>query len=349
MATYDPYAKLLVKLLNGKEIEVRTIYYDAINDLTALAATIPYNGTIFNLSLYPLLKLRVDYIVNEMVGKLQAVVVNGIEGAFQLSDKNNQVFLDKNLKGVEFNRELKQVLYDSNAGASQAYIERREAGLGLSDKVTKLVEPFKNELEMGLGTGIANGESAAKMATELKKALVEPDRLFRRVRDAQGRLKLSKPAQAYRPGQGVYRSSYKNILRITRTETNIAYRTADYNRWQGMAIVVGYEIKLSGRHPKYDICDKLAGFYPKDFMWTGWHPQCICYMVPVMMTQEEISARTKAILLGEEVPTDSVNTVKDMPPAFYDWLRANKDKINGMANQPYWVADNPKYTELLGE
>lgn len=102
-------------------------------------------------------------------------------------------------------------------------------------------------------------------------------KLFRRVRDEHGELQLSKRAAVFHPGRGVYRSSYKNARRLAATETNIAYMTADYERWQQLDFVVGIEIKLSNNHtlngvPFTDICDDLKGRYPKDFKFTGWHP-----------------------------------------------------------------------------
>ena len=53
-------------------------------------------------------------------------------------------------------------------------------------------------------------------------------------------------------------------MRVARSETNIAYRRADNERWQQMDFVLGQRIQLSKNHPKKDICDKLAGDYPKD-------------------------------------------------------------------------------------
>lgn len=92
---------------------------------------------------------------------------------------------------------------------------------------------------MGLDLGIRGGLSAREMARDLQKYLQHPDMLFRRVRDEHGLLHLSSRAADFHPGQGVYRSSYKNALRLAATETNIAYNTADYIRWQQMDFVVG--------------------------------------------------------------------------------------------------------------
>lgn len=58
------------------------------------------------------------------------------------------------------------------------------------------------------------------MTRDLRNYLQHPDVLFRRVRDQHGILRLSQAAKDYHPGQGVYRSSYKNARRLTATETN---------------------------------------------------------------------------------------------------------------------------------
>lgn len=79
------------------------------------------------------------------------------------------------------------------------------------------------------------GKSANYLISDVRKYLKNPDALFRRVRDKHGNLRLSKAAKAYHPVRGVYRSAYKNALRLTATETNMAYRTADHLRWQQCA------------------------------------------------------------------------------------------------------------------
>ena len=117
--------------------------------------------------------------------------------------------------------------------------------------------------------GILDGKPAAAMARDLKQYLKHPDKLFRRVRDERGILHLSKNAAAFHPGQGVYRSSYQNARRLAVTETNMAYRTADHERWQNLDFVVGIEIHLSSNHTCKgrdgkphrfeDICDQLQG------------------------------------------------------------------------------------------
>ncbi|GAA0561607.1 hypothetical protein [Chitinophaga japonensis] len=347
MDEQQQYNRKLISLLNKKERQVRQLYYDAIVELAGLAATLPYKQTIFNLSLYPLLRRRVDYLLRDMAKKMEVVIVNGIDQAWQLSDDKNRVFLDKRLKGYKLSNKARKTYYDTNAQAKTTFKSRQENGLNLSERVWNAVEPFKRELELGLSAGIARGESAATMATRMKRNLKEPDRIFRSVVDKDGRIRLSKAARNYHPGQGVYRSSYKNALRLTRTENNMAYRTADYERWDSQPFVVGIEIRLSNAHPKYDICDPLAGKYPKGFKWTGWHPQCICYQTPILITREEMDKHQDEILGLAKWDGKSVNQVNDAPAAFYKYLDNNDEKINRLSNAPYWVKDNPSFTTAL--
>jgi len=205
--------------------------------------------------------------------------------------------------------------------------------MNLSRRVWNLKEQYKQELEMGLSVGIEKGVSATVLAKELKKYLKEPDKLFRRVRDKYGNLQLSKNAKAYHPGRGVYRSSYKNAMRLTRSETNMAYRTAEQTRWRQFDFVVGYEIKLSQSHPCHDVCDTLAGKYPKTFKWTGWHPMDLCYCVSILKTDEEFWSDSP----------ESKNEVKDVPQGFKDWVKDNNERIKAAekrGTQPYFIRDN---------
>ena len=54
-----------------------------------------------------------------------------------------------------------------------------------------------------------------------------------------------------------------------------------------MDFILGNEIKLSHSHPCHDICDNLKGKYPKDLKWTGWHPNDLCYVIPIIKTEEQ--------------------------------------------------------------
>ena len=283
--------------------------------------------------------------------RMQAVVLNGINAEWTLANNKNSELANRvfgknvgKLSEAQYRR-----YYSTNEEARDAFAQRKTGGLNLSQKVWRYTEQFKEEIEMGLDIGIRNGRSADEMSRDLRQYLKQPDKLFRRVRDEHGQLQLSKRAAAYHPGQGVYRSSYKNARRLAATETNIAYRTSDHLRWQQMDFVVGIEIHLSNNHtlngkPFHDICDELQGRYPKDFVFKGWHPHCRCFATSILKTQEEIAKDTQKILNGEPVDGESVNRVADVPQVFKDWLTENDERIQRASSVPYFMSDNTKYT-----
>lgn len=331
------------------ERQIDAIYRTAAKEAATLGVSIKdFNpDRLFSFSDYPNTKKKIEKLLNDLQSGVTAVIVNGIRSEWTLANNKNdelarQVFGDSVGK---LTKELERRYFSTNGAAREAFIKRKTDGLGLSDRVWKYTNQFKDEIELGLDLGIRSGRSADELSRDLRSYLQHPDKLFRRVRNKHGQLVLSQRARAYHPGRGVYRSSYKNARRLAATETNIAYRTADYERWQQFDFVVGIEIKLSNNHPEPDICDDLKGRYPKDFKFTGWHPHCRCHVETVLKTSDELIADNRRIMEGGKPTETSVNTVADVPQAFTDWVEANRERMTAAKSLPYFIRDNSKYVE----
>lgn len=347
---YDLRHKRNIKVY---ELQMDAIYREAIREAVSISGTVGQikPDTLFSFDDYPITRKRIENLMSGLKSRMQAVVLNGINAEWTLANNKNselanRVFGDNvgKLTQAQYHR-----YYSTNEEAREAFTQRKTGGLNLSQRVWRYTEQFKEEIEMGLDIGIRSGRSADEMSRDLRQYLKQPDKLFRRVRDEHGQLQLSKRAAAYHPGQGVYRSSYKNARRLAATETNIAYRTSDHLRWQQMDFVVGIEIHLSNNHtlngkPFHDICDELQGRYPKDFVFKGWHPHCRCFATSILKTQEEIAKDTQKILNGEPVDGESVNRIDDVPQVFKDWLTENDERIQRASSVPYFMSDNTKYT-----
>ncbi len=312
---------------------------------------------IFSFDDYPATQKQIERLMQALKESMEMTIVNGVESAWTLSNNKNNALVARIFgdNATKLPKEQYRRYFSTNGAALDAFLQRKEQGLNLSDRVWRYTNAFKREIELGLDLGIRSGESAAQMTRSLRQYLQYPDKLFRRVRDKHGNLRLSQNAKAFHPGQGVYRSSYKNARRLACTETNIAYRTSDYLRWQQMDFVVGIEIKLSNNHTLNgvhftDICDKLKGRYPKDFKFVGWHPHCRCHAVSILKTDEEMEEDTQRILAGEKPKKGSVNAVQAPPAAFKDWVEEHSDKIEMGGNLPYFVKDNRKMVDkILGK
>lgn len=347
------YDKIHLQNLSVIKRKIESIFKKAAEEAAKIGVSIRQplkDNRIFSFDDYPETQKHVDKLLKSLHESMEITIVNGVRSSWTLSNNKNSALASrvfgKHVK--DLSKEQYRRYFSTNGAALDAFLKRKEKGLNLSDRVWKYTGAFKNEIELGLDLGIRSGESAAKMTRSLTQYLQYPDKLFRRVRDEHGILQLSKAAKAFHPGTGVYRSSYKNALRLAVTETNIAYRTSDYLRWQQMDFVVGIEIRMSNNHPIEDICDELAGRYPKDFKFTGWHPFCRCHVVPVLKTEEEMDKDTQRILDGEESLPGSINGVKDVPSAFGEWITNNSERIKAAEAKgtvPYFIADNAKYTE----
>ena len=142
------------------------------------------------------------------------------------------------------------------------------------DKPSQRVWDLRDENEVRLrrlvASGIAQGKSAASVSRDIRGLLVQPLTL-------RG---LALAAAA--PGRGVYRSAYKNALRLTRTETNRAFIMADVVFAKKKDWKLMWQVSAGARDA--DECDALHGdvMTPAEFdKKYPLHPQCLCYSVAV--------------------------------------------------------------------
>lgn len=322
--------------------KVEHIYRASIKDFVAIAAGLhATTDKPFSFSNFPKTKQRIANLIKNIAGNVEATIKSGIYQEWSKANDKADAIVSRyfktvtNKKGVTFRRYLER-----NNEALKSFIERKEKGLGLSDRVWKQTEQFKKEIELALDLGIADGKSAIALARDVKKSLANSEILLKEFTNKHGIKGLRQVAEIANPGQGVYRSATKNAMRLTRTETNMAYRASDYTRWQGMDFIVGYEVRLSNAQKHCPLCAAFAGKYPKAFKFTGWHPQCMCFTVPIMMTDEEMNQLEDAMLEGKEINISSKNAVKDVPAGFRDFVADNKEKLSKAKNLPYFIRDN---------
>ena len=306
---------------------------------------------------YPVLKVEVEKIVARLAKNMTTTIETGSKQEWLFANKKNDGWIAAVFDTSKLTKAQLAQLQDRNLDALAAFQARKVQGMDLSQRVWRYVGQFKEQIQDCLDIGIGDGVAANRLASEMKKYLNKPDMLFRRVRDKHGNLHLSKRAAAYHPGRGVYRSSARNAQRLTRSEINMAYREADFQRWKRLDFVVGIEIQRSNNLEKRKtckLCDRLAGRYPKDFKFVGWHPQCMCFATPIMSTEEEFDndelESLRAAFKGEtkNPPVPSQNTVTDLPAGFKEWVEENKDRQQDWATTPYFIRDNFKGGELAG-
>lgn len=313
---------------------------DEISELTYNLSLNPNNEFYFRNN--PDVSEKVNELLKKLNDEVLGITVSGIDQEWGLAvNKNNELAIYAVGDALsELPDEYKNKWFTNNDSARNNFLKRKDNGLGLSDKVWKNTRQLKYELELALDVGISKGKSAANLSRDIRSYLNEPDKLFRRVRDEKGVLRLSKAAKAYNPGQGVYRSSYKNALRLTSNETNFSYNGSEFEKRKQQDFIVGVRIKTTiGYTISIDkggiVCGDLAGDYPKDFNFTyKWHVNCRCISLNILKAREEIDNDIDRILSGKEPLKRSVNSVNSKPKNYTGYIKDNKKKWANWKNQP---------------
>ena len=337
--------------------DVQALTDQAASEYASLAGTLFAINTNkpFAFDDYPQTKKKAKEILTGLAKGIKAVVNEGTEQAWNYANDKNDAFLRKILNTSKLTPEEAEQYQARNLEALGAFQERKVNGMGLSERVWKQAQTIQDTIELGIDVNLGEGKSAAQLSRELRQCLKEPDKLFRRVRDKYGNLQLSKAAALYHPGQGVYRSSARNAERLARTEINMAYRTSEQQRWQQLDFVVGFRVMLSNNHtyidskgqkqPLKDVCDELQGDYPKTFRFVGWHPNCRCYVIPILSDYDEFNKnranRLRAIAKGLQYKAmPSRRTANAVPSNFTNYIEDIADRAKFWKSQPYYIRDN---------
>ena len=330
------------------------------------------SDALFNFDNFPLLKARLEEIFNDYFQNSMLCYKSGMTSGVSLAYAH-----DNDAIG-QFSVLTDKALETARKTAAATFIANRlnsKIGLNLAQSVWNYCQQTKAEFEMAMSNviadGLGKGESAEKVGRRIRQYLNNPDMMYRRYhtvkvlkngqkkdivtwrrkRIIDGRVRfVEEPLEHV--GLGVYRSARKNALRVARTEINAAYHTARNERWANEPFVIGQHIHVSPQHDPEedaDICDDLEGYYPKGFVWNGWHVNCMCTSDPVMISGEEREQFYKRLFNGEDMSNYvSPNRVKDVPNQYKRYIEDNANKIvdaykrDKLAwhlanNKSYWV------------
>lgn len=333
MKPKTPNQKSLYKALGirlNKYMALVQTVFDSLNQQTANIATLTgYDGEgEFKFSDYPQVSEAIQRLQLDYVQSMRSIIFRGTSDEWKQSNLMQDLLADKawNVYGSHAGGKKHKVYYQTNSDALKAFQERKDRGLGLSQKLWNMSGNYKTEMEYAISTAIQRGTSAVQLSKQLSKYLNDFDSLKKDYKEKYGK------------AVDCHDCEYRSI-RLARSEINMAYRAAEQKRWMQMDFVLGKEIKLSKGHKErdYDICDELAGRYPKDFDWKGWHSACTCYEVPILKTEEEFFADEDAPKFEETKP------IQEFPEGFNNYIEGHLDKI-ASANQRgtlgYFIRDN---------
>lgn len=323
---YDALNKRLVNYV----AQVQSIYDRIASQVATAIDGVGYDGTAeFLFENYPELKQTINGIMTSYAAQMNNLIYAGTTKEWKESNIMQDLLARKVLRAYDFEKggDKYNRYFQPNSDALKAFQNRVDKGLSVSQKLWYQSQALKKELEHTISTAIERGQSAVVLSKRISQYLIDYPSLKADYTEKFGKAATCANCQ------------YASI-RLARTEINMAYRKAEQTRWQQFDFILGYEIKLSKRHPAPDICDDLLGIYPKDFVFLGWHPNCMCYVVPIVMSDEEYYGSPS---------TQKSAMISRTPKNFNDWVRNNRSRIGQAETLPYFLKDNRKYWHLSVE
>lgn len=367
LALFAVYAKKLDKL------------YDDF--IARLISSLPYSekeiweklaqDPLFRFDELPYMSARLQHIFNDFVNNqvlcYKAGITNGVALAYSQDDINLGKYTILQDKAIDAARDAVVTSFISNRMS-------RKEGLSLSDRIWNYAQLGKSEVEMGISNvikdGLKAGTSAEELGRKVRQYLNNPTMMYRRywvnvALAGGGKKKVAKWYRRYidektgkvtfkqepleKVGRGVYRSARMNSYRLMRTEINMAYHKANASRWANEPFVYGIRVWRSPQHPEEDICDELEGYYPKDFVFSGWHVSCLCASAPLTLYGDEKRDFYRRLMKGEDMSNFHSKheiTKENMNPNWWKYVDDNHDAILKAAERgklAYHLRDNQSY------
>ena len=223
-------------------------------------------------------------LVREMVAR---TISEQIKKSASYRQASLAIFDGYKMGGVIPAQDVPKYLAETTAIARHASIPR--------DEILKMLKPIRRQIEKGTTAGMRAAYS------QLVDALED-----------QNEKALNKAIYAATQERTRYFAD-----RIARTEMARAYQDGFLLRWDNNEDCVAYQWKLSGRHPRYDICDLYAkanlygmgaGVFPKDKVpRLPAHPHCMCFLKPVIRGMIDNETPIERIEEGGREYLDSVD------------------------------------------
>lgn len=301
-----------------------------------------------------LLAKELNNLSLSLQNSLYAHVTSNIMQGFKVatdnfSDITNAIF-PNTLSNIK--KEYSQI----NDKAVSKFINRDiQSGRTLKGRCWLLSKQYLRDVNDTIAIGISKGDSAVNIGKRLRLFIEDieaKNKEIAQIEDSKLKKDLQNRQPKPKPHKRVTNVKYHCEM-LARNETNLAYRNAEQDKFDSLDQVVGFRIQVSNSHlewlekywrPRYgdeiEVCDAMAGDYPKWFRWNGWHVSCKDIRIPILKTQEELAKDIIKLTKGEKVDNNSVNKVASLPNNALLWIKSNYNRISGYSNPPYWWVDN---------
>lgn len=116
------------------------------------------NGKNFNIDNHPEFRKYVDGLLSEFKRGVEAIVVNGVDGQWNMSVEKVVSVIHKAYDNIQIIDKVTAIIYDPQASALEQFKNKIINGLKLSDRVLKYTNQLQSEIEQNLFAGLSEGK-----------------------------------------------------------------------------------------------------------------------------------------------------------------------------------------------
>lgn len=257
---------LAVQVVADKEMAA--ILRDAANEaqrLTQLLAEKAGIGAQVRIAQLNIMRNRLRQMQAELFGEVNKALRDQLKTAAAAAAQGEALMDEVAFNALGFHiPELEAAHLAQASRAVENLYSRAANGIPLSDQVYRTQALSQGYVDRAINRGIALGFSAKEMADSVRK-FIHPGT----------------------PGGVSYAA-----MRLGRTELNNAFHRTQIQQNTRKPWVRGMKWNLSGSHPRPDKCNDYAdhdntGFWKVGDIPGKPHPQCLCYLTTVQVSEKE--------------------------------------------------------------
>jgi len=275
------------------------------NKLFASLKTAAELGTIENLFIVGNKSQHIEQVVQEIIETVYPDGLNLSQRVWRWEDNLKKGLKQTLLNQMKLRNSVQKIAYELQYTIEQ--IEKGKFTITMAEEqLPKIVKKLKQ-------TALLSATNGGDL-TEWRKIVKQVEKYIEKLTDniqyglkpaykellqdlTEAIIKRSEKAVNEAIRWWIYDKQLYNLKRIARTEMSNAYHLSIIKSTESNPLVIGYKWKLSPTHKVRDICDDLAhqdrfglgpGVFPKDKVpRRKAHPQCMCYLMPVLATEIE--------------------------------------------------------------
>ena len=313
---------------------VNGLYSNVIKEVALATIGVKKTNKLFRFKDYKRITESVDKSLANYENRLVQVIHGYSKKEWDFANAKVDQLVNEQLKPFKG----KIAKHNENYQAFEKFKSRKIKGITVVDRVAAITKRMRTNLEVAADVSLEDGLTATQLANRMKSELADINKLLRKVKTKHGSVVFSDVQNSFIVGRGNYKSANKSALRLVANELTDAYRESENIRIKDNNDIVGTKISVSKSHVVRDICDDLAGKYPKDYSWNKWHIGCKCIRTYIFKTPKELE---NEIRNDQNLsPDSSKNFVSDAPSNYYNWIKNNEAKLK---NSPNFIANNKKY------